>query len=167
MIKKRSIVTQPQNGGRACPLLEASVSCNEDECPQDCQLGDWGGWSACSADCGGGVIERTRPVTVEPENGGNPCDETEDTLACNIQSCDVDCVLSDWSEWTGCSKACGGGSQKRTRAISTEAHGSGRCWEPTEGERLAFKSCNTLLCTALLPEGRETLHCSSKVDVVV
>merc|ERR1719277_273446 len=128
-MKTRSILIQPQGGGMACPPLYDREPCNEDDCPTDCQLRDWGGWSSCSADCGGGVRQRERPVNVEPMNGGEACEQISDTQSCHIGSCDVDCVLSDWSEWSACSKACGGGTQERTKSILTPARANGKCWD--------------------------------------
>merc|ERR1719367_2416488 len=95
-MKSRSVLIQPQGGGMACPPLYDREPCNEDDCPVDCVLEDWSGWSSCSAECGGGVMERSRNAKVEPANGGTPCESTEEEVACAMQSCDEDCTLSDW-----------------------------------------------------------------------
>merc|ERR1719253_935717 len=59
----RGIVVQP-TGGAVCPPLVEKEACNAHPCPIDCVMGDWSGWSACSKDCGGGVMQRSRiPVT--------------------------------------------------------------------------------------------------------
>jgi len=152
----------------ACPPLLENEPCNEDDCPVDCQLGDWGGWSSCSADCGGGVRQRERPVNVEPVNGGEACEQTSDTQSCHIGSCDIDCVLSDWSDWSACSKACDGGVQVRTKEVASPAQGMGKCWEPTAAERFDQKSCDPMPCGRLITDpGRELLSCGSLVDVVI
>jgi len=113
------------------------------------------------------VIERSRTVKVEAAHGGEPCEALEEENACNIQSCDVDCELSEWSTWSGCSKACNGGTQRKMRTIATEKQADGKCWGPQSKKRLRFKDCNTFSCQTLLPEGRDTLYCNSKVDVVI
>jgi len=158
---------QPEGGGMECPPLRTEQGCNEEACPIDCKLDDWGGWSACSAECGGGVKERSRDVLIQPEHGGEPCEETEDAEGCNIQSCSVDCVLSEWSAWSGCSKACNGGTQRRTKGIVTEKRGDGICWEPKSQDRLQFKQCNPQGCGYMLTAPRTLLNCNSMVDVVI
>jgi len=165
--RSRSIITQPQGGGVPCPPLRALVSCNEQACPVDCHLNDWEGWSACSAECGGGVKERTRSVVVDPKFGGEPCEDTEEEEACNIQDCDEDCELAEWSQWSACSKMCAGGTQRRMKAVAKEAVGQGFCAEPTSEHRLQFKDCNDFDCVDFLPPGRTVLRCESKVDVLV
>merc|ERR1712232_107666 len=57
----RSVLTHP-DGGTKCLPLEAMKSCNNSPCPVDCELHPWGGWSKCSAECGGGVQQRVRDV---------------------------------------------------------------------------------------------------------
>merc|ERR1712084_49006 len=77
------------------------------------------------------------------------CEQTSDTQSCHIGSCDVDCVLSDWSEWSACSKACGGGTQERTKSILTPASGMGKCWEANSPERVHSKPCDEMPCSGL------------------
>jgi len=106
-------------------------------------------------------------VKVEAEHGGEPCGVKEEEEGCNIQSCDENCILSDWTEWSSCSQACNTGTQKRTKVIEAAARGGGVCADADSEERLGFKDCNTFSCQQLLGEGRETLHCNSNVDVVI
>jgi len=151
-----------------CPPLQAEVPCNVAPCPVDCVLEDWSGWSSCSAECGGGVMERTKMVVVEAKNGGTPCEGTEEEQPCGMQSCDEDCVLSDWTAWSTCSKACGGGSFRRTKEVQEPARGTGTCPEPDhEPLRLNFEPCNDFDCTRLIPSNRSIVECQSKVDLIV
>ncbi|XP_064209356.1 somatomedin-B and thrombospondin type-1 domain-containing protein isoform X1 [Anguilla rostrata] len=52
----------------------------------DCVVGRWGGWSQCSAPCGGGSKERSRQVTMPPRNGGAPCPDLKQRRGCFGQS---------------------------------------------------------------------------------
>merc|ERR1719194_369831 len=116
----RTIVVEP-NGGADCPPLVEMESCNAQACPIDCVMGDWSGWSACSKDCGGGVMTRSRNIEVEPDFGGKECGATTDTQMCNVDACNVPCELADWGEWSECSKACNGGILVRRKDILVEA----------------------------------------------
>jgi len=166
MLKTRTVITQPENGGVECPALEETVSCNPQVCPVDCAVKDWSGWSSCSAECGGGVLQRSRPMRVEPEHDGEPCPPLDEEVGCNIQSCDGNCILSDWLEWSSCSKYCGTGSQGRTRNILEPARGGGECSDAASDERQEFKDCNTYACEMAFP-GQEVLQCDSNVDIVI
>ena len=55
--------------------------------PVDGKVGAWSDWSACSAPCGGGTQTRTRPVLVQPANGGAPLPELSESRSCNTQVC--------------------------------------------------------------------------------
>eukprot|EP00854_Cymbomonas_tetramitiformis_P008411 gene8411-9994_t len=48
-----------------------------------------------------------------------------------------DCVVSDWTEWSACTKACGVGTEHRTRAIVEPQHGTNRQPCPTLYEDMA------------------------------
>merc|ERR1719356_517993 len=122
----RAVLTKP-DGGTKCLPLEAEKSCNNVPCPVDCILHPWGGWSKCSADCGGGVQQRVRDVKQAMKYKGSPCGETTETKPCNGQACEKDCELSDWSGWSTCSKDCDGGTKKREKFVTAPAEGSGKC----------------------------------------
>jgi len=145
MKMSRTIVTAPV-GGAACPVMEEVKSCNLDKCPIDCKLTEWSGWSSCTAKCGGGLMERSRDAIVEAEHGGEPCEEMKEARSCNIQSCDRDCELNDWSEWTACSKACNSGESTRARTIDVPLQGDGVCAKIRDPTRLQSRQCNNFPC---------------------
>ena len=129
---------------------------NESNCPggvcrdgscvpgTDCMVSDWGEWGTCSRTCGGGMQTRTRTVTRQPTNGGMPCPTLTETRACNTDPCPmpVDCQVSAWSDWSACSKTCGGGTQTRTRTVIQQPQNGGTaCPALTETQ-----ACNTTPC---------------------
>ena len=57
-----------------------------------------------------------------------------------------DCQWSLWGEWEPCSKQCGGGSQKQTRAQSKATHGG----KPCEGRSSQTRWCNKQICSSWL-----------------
>jgi hypothetical protein len=142
-MRTRTVVTPASGGGAACPPLTESEPCNTQSCdPVDCAVSDWGDWGACSKSCGGGVHTRKRTVVTQPANGGKACPDLSETEACNIQPCPVDCVPSKWSDWSECSKACGGGTRTRTRTVTTPASNGGKeCGPLSESE-----TCNPQPC---------------------
>jgi hypothetical protein len=158
----RSVESQPNGGAECLPLTEMR-RCNEQPCPVDCKISTWGGWSSCSAECGGGVQERLRDVVRAMKYNGNPCGEVSETKACNVQACEADCELADWSKWSKCSKPCDGGSRKRIRRIKTPATGSGECEALHSKKREQYKKCNLMAC----PKAKTTVQCASKVDLIL
>merc|ERR1719484_412792 len=141
----RNVLSQPKGGTKCLPLV-AMASCNNHPCPVDCQLHAWGGWSKCSAKCGGGVTQRLRDVKRAMMYDGKPCGQSSMTKACNAEACEKDCELSEWTKWTSCSKDCDGGSRKRQKFISAPAEGEGTCpgkWTPA---RLQYKQCAQHRC---------------------
>ncbi len=55
--------------------------------PVDGKVGAWSDWSACSAPCGSGSQNRTRPVLTQPANGGAQLPSLNESRSCNVQTC--------------------------------------------------------------------------------
>jgi len=160
----RSVATQPAGGAQCLPLTQMK-SCHEMPCPVDCKLESWAGWSKCSAECGGGVMQRLRDVKRHMKYNGKPCGETSETTACNVQSCESDCETSDWSAWGPCSKECDGGTRKRQKFIKEQAVGQGSCPGLWDEDRLNYEECNRHQCK--LDAKETTLKCKAELDVVL
>jgi len=138
----RTILVAAAHGGKACPALTASQSCNSQPCPVNCQVSGWSTWSTCSAKCGGGVQTATRSVATPSAHGGSACPALVQQQLCNTHACPVDCKVGAWSAWSTCSAQCGGGQQTATRTVVTPAaYGGAAC------KRLAkTQNCNTFAC---------------------
>jgi len=154
-----SPVRTPEYGAE-CPPLRLKTVCNDFECPVDCQLGDWEGWSACTKSCDGGMKRRLRTVNVYPEFGGDECDATKQEEACDMMACDRPCTLADWGPWRSCTRACESGITWRSRAISRPATGSGKCPKKFSTARYQKETCNAAPCPA-------DVVCVAKMDLVV
>jgi len=157
----REIITQPAES--TCPPLRIERTCNDKACPVDCLMDLWSPWTKCSKSCGGGSRSRQRTIRREPA-GGIPCAETAQEVTCNTHACDLDCKLTEWTEWSGCSKACEKGHQVRTRQVLVPSLGEGKCPRKTSLDRRESKTCNKVTCKEAL--GTETPKCATKLDVV-
>jgi hypothetical protein len=160
----RSVMTHPNKGAKCLPLA-AMRSCNNHPCPIDCDLKAWSGWSKCSADCGGGVSQRLREVEIAMKYGGKPCGGTSEARSCNAQACEKDCELSDWTKWTKCSKDCDGGTRKRSKFITKEPLGAGKCAGSWSLQRLQYKPCNMHRCK--MSAKSLVLECKRSLDIVL
>jgi len=161
----RTVLNEAQEGAKCLPR-KAIKTCNAFPCPVDCKLEPWQRWSACSADCGGGVKQRVREMTVAPKYGGTPCEPTSESKACNVARCDMDCTLAPWTHWSECSKVCDGGTQKRERFVTQQPTGKGECADQWSPERLEYKPCNQHRCQMLM--GMDTMKCTQEpMDIIL
>merc|ERR1719421_337801 len=158
-IPQECSIVQNKTLGAECPALSLTKGCNAIPCPINCEQSSWSPFGKCTKECGGGVESRSRNVEVRPDNGGEACGPSSDTQDCNVQSCDVDCVLHDWTVWGPCSRACGGGTQERARLINTPKEGNGLCAAEMSEERFEQQECNVMECP---PEP----ICKAKQDVI-
>ena len=127
---------------------QITEACNTDPCGVDCE-GEWSAeWSSCTETCGGGIKTKTFTILKEADFGGVGCDnQTGDQifLPCNEESCPIDCVGSWSTEWSQCSKTCGGGERTKTFTITTPAAHSGVGCEKQTGDQMT-EPCNTDPC---------------------
>jgi len=141
----RRVATAPANGGSQCSgVTNETMSCDRHVPPPvDCALGEWGNWTACSKDCGGGYRTRSRHVAQHAENGGQQCAASLEELGeCNTQLCDtrhVDCKLAPWSPWTSCEG--GLAMHYRIRSILQQPLGTGA---PCEGAMKEAEMCERI-----------------------
>jgi len=160
-------ITQESYFGAPCPPLSKEGMCNSEPCPIDCVYSsDWSQWSECSADCGGGVMARSRGIDVRDQYGGVKCEATQDDQVCNSDACNVDCKLGEWTEWSGCSKMCDGGMRTARKLEVEAAKGIGLCSDKDErdpaaengGARMKAEFCNTQSCIT-------NIACATKLDI--
>lgn len=98
----------------------------------DCVTGDFGEWSACSKNCGGGVQTRNRLVITQPNTGGKACGDLVETRPCNTEPC-PDCGFS-WSPFGQCvtqNPTTGAGKKQSTLNVSSPSGPGGAiCPDP-------------------------------------
>lgn len=161
----RTMLSAPDPLGLPCPPLQLAAACGTSPCPRDCEMGDWGPWSPCPVQCGGGTRSRLREMISKAKNGGTQCPAAEERQACGVGSCDVNCELHDWSGWSDCSKACRveqdlpAGRQLRRRAVSSPAVGAGTCPRKNSRARLEARKCGDEAC--------DFVSCDAALDVIL
>jgi len=156
----REIVVAPNEFGLKCAELQRKRKCGQVKCPVDCVMSRWSSWAKCTKACEGGVRGRTRSIITKPKHGGMSCNTASESQPCNTGSCDRNCRLKKWAQWSPCSVACGGGFQERWRRVIIPIRGNGKCPKASSKLRYGLKSCNTHECV-----GDEI--CIAKQDLVL
>lgn len=165
----RSIMMPPGHLGASCPPLAAEVSCGGEPCPVDCNVGAWSSWASCTKACGGGTRIRSRGILRPAKFGGEVCPPAEELAVCNTMSCDRDCELKQWSDWSTCSRSCRFGNsmvsaqQIRKRFVKQRAVGQGKCPSSLATSRMEVRACEG---TPACPN-QAKMRCNSSQDVVL
>jgi len=108
-----------------------TISC-DDSCPNPDDPFACGGWQTLQ-----------RRVVVKPNPCGLACPELTYQKKCNQIKCPVDCVMSEFSEYSKCTRDCEGGVRQRTRSVLTNAkNGGDYCENPSEEEACNSGSCD-------------------------
>jgi hypothetical protein len=129
-IRTRNVIVKAQFGGKSCGALKQTQKCNKARCAIDCVTSDWTKFSKCTRACGKGEMTRTRHIVTRPMHGGKACGTRVQHQFCNTQKCTVNCAISAWGPYTGCSAKHGEGTKTRTRSIAAPAKfGGKRCKE--------------------------------------
>nr|XP_039271346.1 A disintegrin and metalloproteinase with thrombospondin motifs adt-1-like [Styela clava] len=134
---------------RSCNgINKLSQTCHQ-ECPAP-ERGwtQWGRWQDCSVTCGRGVQKKKRSCSA-----GSRCPgRKEQTRSCAPGPCETVARWSDWSEWSVCSKTCGGGSTTKTRRCLTGRN--------CEGATETTDVCNTNRCPGVFSSWSKWSDCS-------
>ncbi|KAM9839429.1 LOW QUALITY PROTEIN: SCO-spondin [Aulostomus maculatus] len=122
------------------------VNCSQVNCDVDGQWSLWTPWGQCSVSCGAGLQSRYRFCSGPQRSSSSlPCvgPHREDQV-CIAAPCDRDGGWGHWTNWTECTKSCGGGVQSRRRECdSPSPEGEG---DYCEGLGTEVKACNTDHC---------------------
>lgn len=99
-MRTRPVVESAANDGLQCSSLEERRACNVGACDVDCELGEWGGWSACSRGCKfseeslAGSKFRVREV-LQPPKGLGTCPSEQDPERRELEQCNEDLCLGE------------------------------------------------------------------------
>ncbi|XP_061570036.1 SCO-spondin [Cololabis saira] len=123
------------------------VNCSQFSCNSDGQWSGWTPWGQCSVSCGAGLQSRYRFCSTRQQQSSSAPScvgpHREDQV-CVGGPCDRDGGWSQWSNWTDCTKSCGGGMRSRRRSCDSPApEGEGNY---CEGLGTKVLSCNTDHC---------------------
>ncbi|XP_065187399.1 SCO-spondin-like isoform X2 [Sycon ciliatum] len=138
----------PQFNGWHCQGIDRQQEgCTVVEhCPVDGRFGDWTAWEACSVSCEQGQTHRRRECNApRPSHGGLSCSgASTQTRTCYQGYCPIDGVFGSWSDWSVCSRTCGGGMQARSRLCDSPPplFGGKEC----TGENFERQDCNQQPC---------------------
>ncbi|XP_049592123.1 adhesion G protein-coupled receptor B3 isoform X3 [Syngnathus scovelli] len=135
----------PQHGGRACDGPETQTKlCNIALCPVDGQWQEWSSWSDCSVTCANGTQQRTRQCSAAAHGGSECRGHWAESRECHNPDCTANGQWNPWGPWSGCSKSCDGGWQRRTRVCQGAATSGHQC----DGNREEVRKCSDQRCPA-------------------
>ncbi|XP_063731473.1 adhesion G protein-coupled receptor B3 isoform X2 [Eleginops maclovinus] len=135
----------PQHGGRACDGPETQTKlCNIALCPVDGQWQEWSSWSDCSVTCANGTQQRTRQCSAAAHGGSECRGHWAESRECHNPDCTANGQWNPWGPWSGCSKSCDGGWQRRARVCQGAAVTGQQC----DGNREEVRKCSDQRCPA-------------------
>merc|ERR1719271_729923 len=82
----REVIQAMKYKGKKCGETSETRSCNPDNCDKDCELSEWTKWSACSKDCNGGTMKRSKHIK-SPVQGQGKCPNRWDIARLEYKSC--------------------------------------------------------------------------------
>ncbi|KAM9450353.1 complement component C6 [Clarias gariepinus] len=107
----------------------------------------WSSWSYCTKTCDQGTQERLRNVRYDEHWNKNNCGQlcqTYERRACNVDSCPINCKLSEFGPWSECSPCAK--KMFRTKSVLRPAQFGGQdCNEPLLDERPCHPSKECVL----------------------
>ncbi|KAM7408879.1 hypothetical protein PAMA_002550 [Pampus argenteus] len=126
------------------PLRESRVCNNTAPCPVDGQWQEWSSWSDCSVTCANGTQQRTRQCSAAAHGGSECRGHWAESRECHNPDCTANGQWNPWGPWSGCSKSCDGGWQRRARVCQGAAVTGQQC----DGTGEEVRKCSDQRCPA-------------------
>ncbi|KAH0505754.1 Adhesion G protein-coupled receptor B3 [Microtus ochrogaster] len=124
------------------PLRESRVCNNTALCPVDGQWQEWSSWSHCSVTCSNGTQQRSRQCTAAAHGGSECRGPWAESRECSNPECTANGQWNQWGHWSGCSKSCDGGWERRVRTCQGAALTGQQC----EGTGEEVRRCSEQRC---------------------
>ncbi|XP_063789788.1 thrombospondin type-1 domain-containing protein 7B isoform X1 [Pseudophryne corroboree] len=167
--RRRQITLESMTTSGNCPHLEEAVPCDDPLCYKWAVFGDL----HCvpeNGECGHGKyhINTTCLGELGQSVSAELCvDEPPVQLVCKVP-CSLDCVISEWSAWSPCSRSCSTknaeGKQSRTRSIlAYPGEGGKSC--PSSQALYEYRLCNDHLCTTFYWQTSPWEPCTTNTQI--
>ncbi|XP_037829474.1 adhesion G protein-coupled receptor B3 isoform X6 [Kryptolebias marmoratus] len=150
MLNNVVLPLNPQTEGCLSPQLQAGQICNlsaEVKRPPkevDGQWQEWSSWSDCSVTCANGTQQRTRQCSAAAHGGSECRGHWAESRECHNPDCTANGQWNPWGPWSGCSKSCDGGWQRRARVCQGAAVTGQQC----DGSGEEVRKCSDQRCPA-------------------
>ncbi|KAI3362661.1 hypothetical protein L3Q82_001735 [Scortum barcoo] len=110
----------------------------------DGQWQEWSSWSDCSVTCANGTQQRTRQCSAAAHGGSECRGHWAESRECHNPDCTANGQWNPWGPWSGCSKSCDGGWQRRARVCQGAAVTGQQC----DGNGEEVRKCSDQRCPA-------------------
>ncbi|GAB5571645.1 adhesion G protein-coupled receptor B3 isoform X1 [Prionailurus iriomotensis] len=110
----------------------------------DGQWQEWSSWSQCSVTCSNGTQQRSRQCTAAAHGGSECRGPWAESRECYNPECTANGQWNQWGHWSGCSKSCDGGWERRIRTCQGAAITGQQC----EGTGEEVRRCSEQRCPA-------------------
>ncbi|XP_017164478.1 adhesion G protein-coupled receptor B3 isoform X9 [Poecilia reticulata] len=150
MLNNVVLPLNPQTEGCLSPQLHVGQICNlsaEVRRPPkevDGQWQEWSSWSDCSVTCANGTQQRTRQCSAAAHGGSECRGHWAESRECHNPDCTANGQWNPWGPWSGCSKSCDGGGQRRVRVCQGVAVTGQQC----DGNGEEVRKCSDQRCPA-------------------
>ncbi|KAG8508217.1 Adhesion G protein-coupled receptor B3, partial [Galemys pyrenaicus] len=106
------------------------------------QWQEWSSWSQCSVTCSNGTQQRSRQCTAAAHGGSECRGPWAESRECYNPECTANGQWNQWGHWSGCSKSCDGGWERRMRTCQGAAVTGQQC----EGTGEEVRRCSEQRC---------------------